>query len=145
MTPNWSRGRPQPEGSTAMTPQQAFALASEIAQQSTCTRSHVGAVLLDMFGNYLGMGYNQGAECAALCPRGQYTHEQLASTAAYVGPGRCISTHAEMQAIDEAFRSGTLTKEFQGAMLYSTHQPCGTCQPALENLGISCMWLGMTS
>lgn len=131
-------------GGVGMTPEQAFALAGEIAQQSACTRSHVGAVLVDLFGGFLGMGYNQGADCAALCPRGKFTHEQVPSTAPYEGETLCISWHAEAAAVHQARQTDPGIK-LAGSMLYSTHEPCSECRPVLERLGISCMWLGMTS
>lgn len=127
-----------------MTPQQAFALAEEIAKQSTCTRSHVGAVLVDALGNFLGMGFNQGLDCATACPRGRFTHEQVPSTAAYMGETKCTSAHAEMAAVNQALATEP-NIDLSGAMLYSTHQPCYVCRPQLDHMSVNCMWLGMTS
>lgn len=135
--------QPGPKGgNTGMTPEQAFTLASEVANQSTCTRSNVGAVLLDATGRFLGMGYNPGADCGKTCPRGQYTHDQVPSTAAYFGLTRCTSEHAEMMAVDAARKAEPSLREFGGCVLYSTHQPCHVCRPILDGMGITCTWLG---
>lgn len=107
---------------------EALALTRGTAGFAKCSRRKVGAVLMDERGNTIATGRNGAApgfrECLdGGCPRGQATYEQIRAHSDYntPGPGFCVSTHAEANAL---LRAGTRA---EGALLAITHKPCAGC------------------
>lgn len=99
-------------------------LARAVAARADCTRRQVGCVIVDADHRVLATGYNGsapgGPSClAGQCPRGQ--SGVLPGSSYDTGPGSCISTHAEINAILFARTS------LKGATLYCTDEPCGGC------------------
>lgn len=91
-----------------------------VAQRSTCSRLHVGAVLARA-GRILSTGYNGAPSGVGHC-------EHLDGA-----PCR-VSVHAEGNALAFAARHGVAT---EGAHLYVTHAPCGDCSGLLINAGVA--------
>lgn len=114
-----------------------MAIAQSMAMRADCRRMKVGAVILSEDHRVLGGGYNgsPAGEPGCLdghCPRGLLSMEQVPAFADYdSGPGRCISIHAEVNAIiysDPVARlSGTM---------YSTYKPCPTCFKVIRGSGL---------
>lgn len=95
-------------------------VAFAVAQRSTCTRLHVGAVAA-RDGRILATGYNGAPSGTPHC-----THP----------PSEVCtrSMHAEANVIAYAARHGAT---LEGCTLYATDSPCYTCACLLINAGIS--------
>jgi dCMP deaminase len=111
-------------------------LARAVSKRADCTRRRVGCVLVDADHRIIATGYN-GAPAgepgclSGACPRGQLTYSQIAEHSDYdSGPGRCISIHAEANALLYARTS------CKGATAYITDAPCPTCRKLLNAAGI---------
>lgn len=107
-----------------------------VAQRADCTRRQVGCVLVDQDHRVIGTGYN-GAPAgdegclSGGCPRGQLGYDEIAEFSNYdQGPGRCISIHAEANALLYARTS------CKGAIAYITDPPCPTCLKLLRGAGV---------
>jgi dCMP deaminase len=98
-------------------------IAHTMAQRSTCSRRHVGAVVA-RDGRVLVSGYN-GA------PKGM-PHCEHPSRDDY-GTGCRIAVHAEANAVAFAARWGI---RVEGADLFSTCVPCLACAQLIVNAGI---------
>lgn len=115
----------------------AMGIADAVATRSDCTRDRVGAVILDPDHRVIGTGYPGVAPAArgcleGACPRGQLTPAELSHGSPYdYGPGLCISTHAEINAMLQA--AGKL----DGSTMYITRQPCQACMKTIVNSTIS--------
>jgi dCMP deaminase len=101
-------------------------LSKTSALRADCTRSKVGAVLVDYNNRILSVGYN-GAPSGApgcltnnACPRGMLSYSELPSTSNY---NNCIAIHAEKNAILYADPQKRI-----GSSLYVTRSPCRDCQ-----------------
>jgi dCMP deaminase len=111
-------------------------IAEAVAARTDCTRDRVGAVILDTDHRVIATGYPGVAAGSrgcleGACPRGRLTPEELPHGAPYdEGPGLCISTHAEINAMLQA--GGKL----DGATIYITRQPCTSCFKMITNSGI---------
>lgn len=116
----------------------AIGVSRTIAERSDCTRAKIGAVVLDVDGNIIGEGYigTASGRLGCLeggCPRGQRTEKEVPHYSSYdePGPGYCISTHAEMNAL--------LRADFfklDGATMYVTQEPCKWCSKVIGNTPI---------
>lgn len=119
-----------------------LAIAKTVATRADCTRRQVGCVLVDADHRIIGTGYNGsepgGPSClAGECPRGQLTYDEVKAYSSYDdGPGKCHSTHAEMNALLFARTS------CKGATAYVTYAPCPTCDKALLAAGVSRVVVG---
>lgn len=124
-----------------------FEIAEAVAKSSTCTRSQVGAVLLDGAGHIRGVGYNseqpvmgcdREMSCALHCPRAQ---SDVPHGSDYDnGPGTCIAMHAEEMARQMALASGLW--DMHGWIMYVTREPCYKCTELLKQSGIHSAWKG---
>lgn len=114
-------------------------IAVAVSSRGDCTRSKVGAVLVDINHRVISTGYNgthpgspgclEGA-----CPRGQLSYEELPAESDY---GNCISDHAERNAIRYAHPG-----EVPGTTLYVTRRPCVGCKELLLATGVRrVVWL----
>jgi dCMP deaminase len=104
-----------------------------------CTRSQVGAVILNRRKRLLGVGYNglppgiPGCKTAGNCPRGRLTREDCAPDSDYAN---CAADHAERNAIRDVLDKGIHPDELKDATLYITRKPCPACQTLIEAVGI---------
>lgn len=112
-------------------------IAQAVAERADCRRRRVGAVIVGRDNRIVSTGFN-GAPAGrpgcleGACPRGLLSFEELQSYASYdEGPGRCISSHAEANAIIYADWA-----RMQGASLYCTEEPCNRCRITIEAAGI---------
>lgn len=112
------------------------------ALRGDCTRSKVGAILVDNKSKrVLSTGYNgvkPGEEgcLAGACQRGMLTLEQLPPYSSYVN---CIAKHAEHNCIEWWFRWGgndELYHPLSGTTMYVTRQPCSDCEQLLRGYGV---------
>jgi|SRR5882724_1462521 len=113
----------------------ALGIAEAVAKRGACSRSQVGAVILDADHNIVSVGYNGaergGPSClAGECPRAFSSVEPGSSYD--TGPGACIATHAEGNCLLYAGRD----KAKQGS-LYVTREPCGGCMKLIKAAGIA--------
>lgn len=109
-------------------------VASAVSERADCTRSKVGAVLVDANHRIVGTGYN-GAPPSAIgcldgaCPRGRLSYEEHPPEGSY---GNCIANHAERNAILYAS-----PEERSGTTLYITRRPCTECHQLILAEGVS--------
>lgn len=100
-----------------------LSISREVATRSTCSRRHVGAVIV-RDKRILCTGYNGS-------PPGQ---PHCSEVGCLMEDGRCIRTlHAEQNAIAQAALHGVSTR---GATLYSTCRPCHVCARMIVGAGI---------
>ncbi len=98
-------------------------IAREAARRSTCSRKHVGAVIV-RHRTILSTGYNGSIRGLAHCD--DEDHMMV--------DGHCVRTiHAETNAIIGAARNGTA---IEGADIYVTASPCWDCFKTIANAGI---------
>lgn len=124
-------------------------IASAVAIRGDCTRSQVGAVLVDYFNKPLGFGFNGTTPgkpgcLSGNCPRGQRTYDELPPLGNYKNPViPCIAIHAEHNALlnipdrypidNPADRSWLLNKD---ARMYITREPCDDCKSLMASTGV---------
>lgn len=106
-------------------------IATKYAEQTTCTRRAVGAVLVKN-GIQIGGGFNGAPKGIPHC-----TSETCIRNVKGVPSGErqelCIGAHAEANAIVQAGRNGINT---DGSILYCTTYPCSYCAKLIVNAGI---------
>lgn len=109
-----------------------MSIAHKVAERSTCTRRAVGAVVVKDK-RILCTGYNGVPTGIEHCSSRGCLRDQLG-----IPSGErhelCRGTHAEQNAMLQAARYGT---SIDGAVIYSTTQPCIQCAKMLINAGIS--------
>lgn len=106
-----------------------MAIARQIATRSTCSRKHVGAVIVKNK-MILATGYNGSLRKMEHCDSVGHLMED----------GHCVRTvHAEANAIVQAARSGTMV---EGADIYVTASPCFNCFKLIGNAGIVRIFFG---
>lgn len=98
-------------------------IATEVSRRSTCSRKHVGAVIV-RDKNILSTGYNGSIRGMPHCD--EVGHDMVG--------GHCVRTvHAEANAIIQAARHGV---RIDGADIYTTASPCWECFKLIANAGI---------
>jgi dCMP deaminase len=96
-----------------------------VATRADCTRSAVGAILVNAAHEVRGTGYNgppagvPGCLTEGACPRGQLTYGECAANTDY---SNCTADHAERNAIRHSAPHDRV-----GATLYTTRAPCPSC------------------
>lgn len=113
-------------------------VAHVIGKRSRCTRSQIGAVLVDQHNRIVATGYNGppagfsyvgglDQACDTFCPRSMNgpRHDTLKSYE------DCPAVHAEMNALMHVDR-----RHIEGGMLYVTGDVCFTCAKAVSNSGV---------
>jgi dCMP deaminase len=104
-----------------------LSIARQVATRSTCSRAHVGCVVV-RDRRILTTGFNGSPAGMPHCDDTEHL---------MIG-GHCERTiHAEMNAIIQAALHGVST---EGAVAYITHCPCFNCSKALINAGISAVY-----
>lgn len=113
-------------------------IADAVALRADCSRRQVGAVIVSPDHRIVSTGYN-GASAGepgcltGACPRGLLSYSEVQEFTNYdSGPGKCISVHAEANALLYANRADT-----RGATIYITDPPCPTCAKLLAAAGIT--------
>jgi dCMP deaminase len=98
-------------------------IATAVATRSTCSRKHVGAVVVrDKV--ILSTGYNGSLRGMPHCDEVGHMMED----------GHCVRTiHAEANAIVQAATHGT---RIDGATVYVTASPCWSCFKMIANAGL---------
>lgn len=104
-------------------------LAIVVSYRSTCARARHGAVLVRA-SQIISTGYNGAPSGFLHC-----TKDSCRRKGEVPGQGydRCISVHAEANAIIQAAKHGIST---DGAILYVTGLPCNQCARLIANAGI---------
>jgi dCMP deaminase len=104
-------------------------LAVQAATRSTCSRKHVGAVIV-RDKNVLSTGYNGSVRGDAHCD----------DVGCLMEGGHCIRTvHAEANALIQAARHGI---RIEGSLIYVTASPCFDCFKLIANAGIRKIYYG---
>lgn len=108
--------------------QEVMSLAWLSANSSNCLKKKVGAVISDVHGNPIALGYGgaEAGECAK-CVRGDSEDEWFGD--------ECPSVHSEMRAVIQAYNKG-MSGEFDEAIVYVTHGPCDACLKLLDFVGV---------
>ncbi len=102
-------------------------IAQEVATRSTCSRKHVGSVIV-RDKTILSTGYNGSIKGLAHCD--EAGHEMV--------DGHCVrTTHAEANAIVQAAKHGVRVDE---AEIYVTASPCYHCFKLIANAGIKTIY-----
>lgn len=109
-----------------------MAITDQVGQRSTCTRRHIGAVIVKDK-RILSTGYNGVPSGLAHCDEVGCLREQRGIPSG-TQHELCRGIHAEQNAVIQAARHGTA---IDGAMVYCTHQPCVLCAKILINAGIT--------
>ena len=109
-----------------------MAITDQVAQRATCTRRHIGAVLVKDK-RILATGYNGVPSGLAHCDEAGCLRERLGIPSG-TQHELCRGIHAEQNAVIQAARHGIA---IDGATVYCTHQPCVLCAKILINAGIS--------
>ncbi len=126
-------------------------LTESLGDMSLCTRSRVGAVLVDRAGAILGIGWNTGRNCEVFCPRGQFSFASVPSDKPF-DVARCITQHAEMRCLqsvreNEAIWHRTSVRRDHPLTMYVAVRPnkdrgtCEQCTPILQKLGIEVIYV----
>lgn len=108
-----------------------MAITDQVAQRATCTRRHIGAVLVKDK-RILATGYNGVPSGLAHCGEVGCLREQRGIPSG-TQHELCRGIHAEQNAVIQAARHGIA---IDGATCYCTHQPCVLCAKILINAGI---------
>lgn len=119
------------------------------ASRADCTRSKVGAILVNASNEVRGTGYNgapsgvPGCLSAGTCPRGLHYQASALCACGEIWPcpgavapdsdySNCIADHAERNAIRHAPPG-----ELPGSTLYTTREPCPGCWTLIRAAGIA--------
>lgn len=120
--------------------QWALSVAHAVATRADCTRSRVGAVILDTDGHIVATGYNgtpgrseDGCLTAGACPRGTRTYDQQAPGGSYAD---CTARHAEANAIGQALDHGQAARLYR-ATIAVTRTPCDQCADLIRRWDIA--------
>ena len=109
-------------------------IAEAVSKRGDCSRRQVGAVVVDMDQRIVSTGYNGAEPGGPSCLKGECPRAKsdVPPGSSYdTGPGACIATHAEANALLYAGRDGT-----QGSKLYLTEKPCLGCEKLIKAAGI---------
>ncbi len=106
-------------------------IAAQVAGRSTCMRRQTGAILVKDR-RILATGYNGTPAGLRHCEEVGCLREQR-SIASGSHHELCRGIHAEQNAVIQAAKHGI---SIDGAVIYSTHQPCVLCAKILINAGV---------
>lgn len=108
-----------------------MAVALDVAKRSLCTRSQVGAVVIDPHNRIGAVGYNgppRGLDVSGPCSNWCLRNVTGGAPASY---DDCYSSHAEMNCLLQAN-----ARDIEGGTLYVTRMPCFTCAKVISNSGV---------
>lgn len=109
-------------------------IAEAVAQRGDCTRSQVGAVLVNSHNRIVSTGYN-GVSPGAIgciaggCPRGRFTYDEIPPEGDY---SNCVAHHAEWNAV-----MWCKVEDRANTTLYTSRRPCNGCQCLILSEGIT--------
>ena len=109
-------------------------IAEAVAQRADCTRSKVGAILVNSRNEIRGTGFNgspaglPGCLTDGACPRGRLSYDEVPADSDY---SNCIADHAERNALRHS-----RPEDLAGSTLYVTRPPCPWCQTLIDACGI---------
>ena len=104
-------------------------IAKEVGTRSTCTRKHVGAVIV-RGKTILATGYNGSIRGLAHCDEAGHEMDNT----------HCVRTiHAEANAIVQSARHGVRIEDSE---IYITASPCYDCFKMIANVGIRKIYFG---
>lgn len=112
-------------------------MAQVVSRRADCRRRQHGAVIVTSDNRVASTGYNGAAAgrpgcLSGACPRGLLSYDELQTMASYdEGPGRCISIHAEQNAL-----LYSNWERIQGGTIYITGEPCPTCRRLIDGSGL---------
>lgn len=99
-------------------------IAAEVATRSTCSRKHVGSVIV-RDKTILSTGYNGSVRGLPHCDDDDHMMED----------GHCVRTiHSEINAIIQAAKNGTRIDQ---STIYVTASPCWSCFKSIANAGLA--------
>lgn len=113
-------------------------IAVAVSARGDCTRSKVGAVIVDTDQVIVSTGFNGVARgepgcLSGACPRGKLSHKEVLPYSDY---SNCISNHAERNAL--LFATKALQSErVRSGTVYITRAPCRDCRGLLDKAQIS--------
>ena len=118
-------------------------IARAVSVRGECTRSRVGAVLVQQK-QIIATGYNGvlAGERSCLdgaCPRARNAVERGTM---YEGDGSCIAIHAEVNCLTNATDRGIIIEP--GMTLYITKEPCEQCEMFLHPYDLRVVWEDLT-
>lgn len=123
-------------------------IARAVSLRGDCTRSLVGAVLVeDRTHRILSTGYNgvspgQSGCLSGACPRGNLDYTQHPSGGSY---NNCIAKHAERNCLEYAqkyypqnmmYNISTSNIHFDSCTMFITRKACDSCETLLRDAGI---------
>lgn len=108
-----------------------MAITDQVAERATCTRRHIGAILVKDK-RILATGYNGVPSGLAHCEEVGCLREKRGIPSG-TQHELCRGIHAEQNAVIQAARHGIA---IDGATCYCTHQPCVLCAKILINAGV---------
>lgn len=107
-------------------------------RRSDCRRRQQGTIVVDehrrvVATGYIGVAPGEPGCIEGACPRGRLSFDELAAYASYdSGPGECISTHSEANALIHGD-----SRAMRGATLYTwPGEPCAGCRKLIRAAGI---------
>lgn len=104
-------------------------IAKQVATRSTCSRKHVGAVIV-RDKTILSTGYNGSIRGMPHCDEVGHMMEN----------DHCVATiHAETNAVLQAAKNGVM---IDGAEIYITASPCWPCFKMVANAGVKKIYYG---
>lgn len=114
-------------------------VAAVYSKRGDCRRRRASAIIV-VNNQIVSAGYNGTKPgdpgcLAGFCPRGLLSYDDVAALSSYdSGPGTCIGTHAEQNAINSAARRGVSIEG--GTMFLHPGSPCPGCRRTLVTSGI---------
>jgi dCMP deaminase len=108
-----------------------MAITEQVAERATCTRRHIGAILVKDK-RILATGYNGVPAGLSHCEEVGCLRE-MRGIPSGTQHELCRGIHAEQNAVIQAARHGIA---IDGATCYCTHQPCVLCAKILINAGV---------
>lgn len=111
-------------------------IARVVSLRADCRRRQYGSVIVKGH-RIVSTGYNgapagQPGCLAGACPRGLLSYEEVAAMTSYdEGPGRCISVHAEANALLYSSRA-----DVEGGTIFMTGASCPGCKKLTAGAGL---------
>jgi dCMP deaminase len=105
-------------------------IAIEVARRSTCSRRHIGAIIVSDVGEIKSSGYNGNPRGLPHCDEIGCIRDKLAIPSG-IRMETCTAVHAEQNALIQA---GTNSR---GSTMYTTIVPCPICARMILNAQIA--------
>lgn len=123
-------------------------IAKAVSERGDCTRSKVGAVLVDKKRIVVATGYNgqlpnEPGCLTGACPRGRHGYDSVPANTPYDDPVKgCTGIHGEDNVLRFARIAGQ-TQRMVGAVIYVTREPCEGCHKLILEAGVGkSVWPG---